>query len=205
MAWDILKGLRKAGAPDCWERTHYQLLDRGAGPNHGAAASARRGCRAPSVRMETRALPRRWSGWCSPTSLLDAQPVHRLRVKGKANLEEIYVTDTRRTAICARNTALRPARNSAAYLERLGWPHGRMARRGVPCGSWLGWSQWRSVLARGTVVTIDYGATWGELCSTRWIERHGRLLLSAIGVGTGIPLIRMSAPRTSPPTRTSPP
>ena len=162
LAWDILKGLRRH-APRCWERTHYQLLDRGAGPNVEQQQALATAAAQPIVMGQAPSPP--VVGVVLSNEFVDAQPVHRLRVKGGA-LEEIYVT-TRDGRLCEVYGAP-SCPELAAYLERLGWPpegwHGEV------CLAALAWLESVAhVLAQGAVITIDYGATWEELCSTRWI------------------------------------
>lgn len=162
LAWDILTGLREQ-SPQCWERTRYQLLDRGTGPNmeqqRALAAVA-----AHPVAME-HAPTAPVAGMVLSNEFVDAQPVHRLRVKGGA-LQEVYVT--------ARDGRLCEVYDDpscpelAAFLERLGQPP--EGWQGEVCLEAMAWLEAvAQVLAQGSVLTIDYGATWEELCSTRWV------------------------------------
>ena len=173
MAWDVLNGLRKE-SPDCWRCTHYQLIDRGPGPNHEQKEALAAAAAHPVFVGESIAAP--VVGMVLSNELLDALPVHRVCIR-QGELQELYVT--------VRDGALREEFGApscpelADFLERLGRPP--EGWQGEICLAALAWLETVArVLKRGTVVTIDYGATWQELCSTRWVEgtlacyyRHG--------------------------------
>ncbi len=162
MAWDILNGLRKA-APECWRRTHYQLIDRGPGPNHEQREALAQAAAHPVFIGDTVSAP--VIGMVLSNELLDALPVHRVRVK-YGELQELYVT-VREGALCEEfgDPSCSELVHFAARLGRPpeGW-------QGEICIAAMGWLETVArALTKGTVLTIDYGATWGELCSTRWV------------------------------------
>ena len=173
MAWDILNSLRKE-APECWQRTRYRMIDRGPGPNHEQREALAAAAAHPVSVGDSVAAP--VSGVMLSNELLDALPVHRIRIR-QGELQELYVT--------ARNGAFReefgdPSRPELAhFVERLGRPP--EGWQGEICLAALAWLESIArVLTAGAVVTIDYGATWQELCSARWVEgtvacyyRHG--------------------------------
>lgn len=173
MAWDILNGLRSE-APECWQCTRYQVIDRGPGPNLAQKEALAAAAAQPVLVGDSAAAP--VVGVVLSNELLDALPVHRVRVKS-GELQELYVTE--------RDGAFReefgnPSRPYLAhYVERLGRPP--EGWQGEICLAALAWlEEVARMLTKGTVITIDYGATWQELCSARWVEgtlacyfRHG--------------------------------
>jgi len=173
MAWDILNGLHNE-APECWQCTRYQLIDRGPGPSHEQMEALAAAAAHPVFVGDSAAAP--VVGVVLSNELLDALPVHRIRVK-QGELRELYVT--------ARDGALReefgnPSRPELTHFaERLGRPP--EGWQGEICLAALAWLETVArILTVGSVITIDYGATWRELCSARWVEgtlacyfRHG--------------------------------
>lgn len=163
LAWDILNGLRSE-TPRCWERTRYQVVDRGPGPNTEQQEALATVAAHPVVIGQAPAAP--VAGVVLSNELLDALPVHRVRVK-HGELQELYVT-VKDGELCEvfgdpSNPEL------AAYVERLGRPPAGW--QGEICLAALAWQETvAQALTQGTVLTIDYGATWQELCSTRWVD-----------------------------------
>lgn len=173
LAWDVLNGLRQT-APHCWERTRYRLIDRGSGPNaeqQEALASV-----AAHRVVTAQALTGPVLGMVLSNELLDALPLHRVRVKN-GELQELYVA-ARGEQLC--EVYGDPScQELEHYVERLGRPP--EGWQGEICLAALAWLETvaRS-LTEGMVLTIDYGATWTELCSARWVGgtlacyyRHG--------------------------------
>ena len=162
LAWDVLNGLRQA-APQCWERTHYRMIERGAGPNAEQQEALDAVAAHPVVTAQTLAGP--VVGMVLSNELLDALPVHRVRVKN-GELQELYVT-VRDGALCEELGG--PSCSELVHFaERLGRPP--EGWQGEICLAAVAWLETVArALTKGTVLTIDYGATWGELCSTRWV------------------------------------
>ena len=173
MAWDILNGLR-AEAPECWQRTHYQMIDRGPGPNHEQREALAAAAAHPVFIGDSVAAP--VIGVVLSNELLDALPVHRVRVK-HGELQELYVTE--REGAFHEEFCAPFCPELGHFVEGLGRPP--EGWQGEICLAALAWLDTVArALERGTVITIDYGATWPELCSTRWVEgtlacyyRHG--------------------------------
>ena len=162
LAWDILTVLRN-DMPKCWESTRYQLVDRGPGPNV-AQREALAAAAAHPIDI-SQALSAPVVGIVLSNEFLDALPVHRVRVKGGA-LQELYVT-VREGRLCELYDAP-SCPELGAYVERLGRPP--EGWQGEICLAALArWKTIAQVLNHGTVLTIDYGATWQELCSARWV------------------------------------
>lgn len=163
LAWDILNGLREVN-PQCWRQTRYQLIDRGSGPNAEQQAALQAAAAHPVTTRQALAGP--VCGVALSNELLDALPVHRVRVK-KGELQELYVSARDGKFIEEYGDASSP--EFRAYVERLGWPP--EGWQGELCLDALAWlDDVAHALVRGTVITIDYGATWAELCSARWVE-----------------------------------
>ncbi len=160
LAWDILRGLCES-TPRCWERTHYHLVDRGPGPSDREKRALAEVAAHPV--QSDRVLVTPVSGVILSNELLDALPVHRVCVQGKG-LQEVYVT-LRAGRLC--EVIDRPSSEDlVVYVERLGIPpEGWRGEIGLQATAWL--EHVAQLLTRGTVITIDYGATWEELCSPR--------------------------------------
>ncbi len=160
LAWDILRGLRRT-APRCWERVHCRLIDRGPGPSVREQEALAEVAAHPV--HSDRELVAPVSGVILSNELLDALPVHRVCVQGK-ELQEVYVT-LRAGRLC--EVIDRPSSEDlVVYVERLGMPpEGWRGEIGLQATAWL--AHVAQLLTRGTVITIDYGATWEELCCPR--------------------------------------
>ena len=160
LAWDILRSLHETN-PRCWECTHYYLIERGRGPvAKQLEAVADVSAHPVHIGHELSAPV---SGVVLSNELLDALPVHRLRFKNGA-LQELYVTGNEGRLTEEHDGPSCP--ELADYAERLGRPPDGW--QGEICLAALAWL--KSVaenLIRGTVITIDYGATWEELCGPR--------------------------------------
>lgn len=163
LAWDILNGLR-AEEPQCWRRTRYQLIDRGSGPNAEQQEALQAAAAHPLVMRQE--LAERVSGVVLSNELLDALPVHRARMRS-GELQELYVTA--RDGRFNEEYGEVSTSELATYVERLGRPpegwHGEICLDAL---TWL--DGVARALIRGRVITIDYGATWAELCSARWVD-----------------------------------
>ena len=163
LAWDILRGLRRT-APDCWERAHYHLVERGPGPR-GAQRQALANAAAHPI-VTSQALTTPVTGVLLSNELLDALPAHRVRVRNGA-LQEIYVT--LRDGRLREETGAPSCPELTAYVERLGWPP--EGWRGEICLAAVTWlERVARLLERGAVITIDYGATWDELRGPRYAD-----------------------------------
>ena len=163
LAWDILNGLRNE-MPRCWKSTRYQLVDRGPGPNVAQREALAAVAAQPIDISHAPAAP--VYGVVLSNEFLDALPVHRVRVKGGA-LQELYVTVREGRLYEVHDVPSCP--ELGAYVERLGRPP--EGWQGEICLAALArWQTIAQVLNQGTVLTIDYGATWQELCSARWVD-----------------------------------
>jgi SAM-dependent MidA family methyltransferase len=91
--------------------------------------------------------------------------VHVVRIKD-GELQEAYVTE-RDGRLCEEfDEPSCPALEK--YIKQLGRPP--EGWRGEVCLAALAWlERVNCALTEGTVLTIDYGATWAELCSARWV------------------------------------
>ncbi len=162
LAWDVLNGLRQA-APRCWERTRYRMIERGSGPNAAQQEALDAVAAHPVVTAQTLAGP--VVGMVLSNELLDALPVHRVRVKN-GELQELFVT-VRDGAFCE-EFGDPSCSELVLFAERLGRPP--EGWQGEICLAAVAWLETVArALTKGAVLTIDYGATWGELCSTRWV------------------------------------
>ena len=160
LAWDILNGLRNE-MPQCWRCAHYQLVDRGPGPSSEQQQALTAASAHDVVISQTLTAP--VAGVVLSNELLDALPVHRVRLNGGV-LREVYVAE--------HDGRLREEFDDlscpelGAYVERLGRPP--EGWQGEICLAALAWLQTvAEKLTRGAVITIDYGATWEELCGPR--------------------------------------
>ena len=162
LAWDILRSLCET-AQRCWECTRYRMIERGAGPTAEQQEALDAVAAHPVVTAQTLAGP--VVGIVLSNELLDALPVHRVRVKN-GELQELYVT-VRDGALC--DEFGDPSCSELVHFaERLGRPpEGWQGEICLEAVAWL--ESVARALTKGTVLTIDYGATWGELCSTRWV------------------------------------
>lgn len=173
LAWDILRSLRET-APQCWERTRYRMIDRGAGPTAEQQEALVVVAAHPVV--TTQSLTGPVQGIVLSNELLDALPAHRVRVKN-GELQELYVTAQGERLCEVYGDPSCP--EITGYVERLGRPP--EGWQGEVCLAAVAWLESVArALTKGTVLTIDYGATWAELCSARWVEgtlacyfRHG--------------------------------
>ncbi len=160
LAWDVLRGLREA-APRCWERTRYRLVERGPGPNAEELQALAAAAAHPVV--VCRALAGPVGGVVLSNELLDALPAHRVRVRNGA-LQERYVT-LRDGRLCEEFDAP-SCPELTAYVARMGMPpEGWQGEISLAAVAWL--QHVARLLTRGTILTIDYGAVWEELCSPR--------------------------------------
>ncbi len=160
LAWDILRGLRDT-APRCWERTHYRLVDRGPAPGVREQEALAEVAAHPV--HSDRELVAPVSGVVLSNELLDALPVQRVCVEEK-ELKEVYITlrDGRLTEVVDRPSS----EDLVAFVERLGMPpEGWRGEISLQAAQWL--EHLAQELTRGTVITIDYGATWEDLCGPR--------------------------------------
>jgi SAM-dependent MidA family methyltransferase len=158
---DILAAL-KDQVPACWQRLHYTIVEIGGSPDT-AIQSALSAAAAHPVRLMPE-LEGLVTGCILSNELVDAFPVHRLQVHDGA-LQEIYVTlaDDKLTD----DVGPPSTEELVDYVIALGMPpedwQGEVSLETV---RWI--RQVAKALQRGFVLTIDYGATWEELCSPRY-------------------------------------
>ncbi len=160
LGWDVLRALRR-DAPACWEAVCYRMVERGPGP--GPAQRRALAAAAPRPVSVRRALDDPVAGVVLSNELLDALPTHRVRMR-RDTLEELYITLDNGHLVEEWGEPSRP--ELTAYVADLGRP--APGWQGEICLAAITWLEdVARLLDRGTMVTIDYGATWAELCGPR--------------------------------------
>jgi len=163
LAGDILRELQRS-QPACFQALHYTIVEQSA---------ALRRVQQHQLKPFTDLIPITWTeldqiadqqiqGCCLSNELLDAFPVHRIRIQ-QGELYEIYVT-CNAAAELSETIAPPSTPDLLAYcndlkrqanLDLLSYPDGYTTEVNLAAKSWV--QEVARVLQRGYVLTIDYG------------------------------------------------